>query len=138
MLPKMWGGIVPFQALTKFRIGEGGWQLVGPTRVPRTPDPALTDLDLLLDPGRPGNGFGAKRYNLGGESFSYYEKVLPPGACSFIAPNILQIICTLDFAEYNTDQPPAPGGASGLVYDSGGPYGSPELWKSVSTMRPTT
>lgn len=129
LLPKMWGGLIPHQVVSFFRVGEGGWSLVGPNRVRRAPDATFTDLDIILDAGRPGNGFGAKRYNTFGESFGYFQKAFQLGDLSFTGPNVLECRCYLDFPEYNTKQPPAPGGSTALIYDAGGPYSAPQIWE---------
>lgn len=40
------------QPITLFRVGEGGWVDTAAGTVPRTPSPALTDLDCTLNPDR--------------------------------------------------------------------------------------
>lgn len=130
VLPKMHAGLIPFQAISYFRVGEGGWQTLG-VRTRRTDlveFKSFTDLDIILDAGRPGNGLGPKRYNVG-ESLGYYQKSFAPGDLSFTGPNLMVCRCYLDFPEYNSKQPPAPGGSTALIYDAGGPYSTPELWE---------
>lgn len=130
LFPQMLGGLLPMQTLSFFRVGEGGWKTSG-VRVRRdelAEKATFTDLDIILDAGRPGNGFGPKRYNVG-ESLGYYQKSFVSGDLTYVAPNVIQCSCYLDFPEYNSKQPPAPGGSTALVYDAGGPYVAPQIWE---------
>lgn len=130
LFPQMLGGLLPHQIVSFFRIGEGGWRVSG-VRVRRddlVEKATFTDLDIILDAGRPGNGFGPKRYNVG-ESLGYFQKSFVPGDLTYEAPNTLRCSCYLDFPEYNTKQTPAPGGSTALIYDAGGPYIAPQLWE---------
>jgi hypothetical protein len=117
----MLGGLLTFKQISYFKIAEGGWFFNGLTlqREPRTPDPTLTDLDLILDAGRP---MIDKRYNVA-ENFGYYQKSLVGSDFFFESPTTLRISCLLDNPEYNTEN------AGTLVYDVGGPYVSPEVWE---------
>lgn len=118
--PKMFGGIVDFKKIAKFRIGEGGW-IYNPlpaAREPRIPDQTLTNLDIIQDPSRlPIN----KRYDVG-ENLGYFEKNLIITDFSF-EPRTLKVSCFLLNTEYNAKN------AGTLIYDVGGPYTSPELWE---------
>lgn len=119
--PKMFGGLLPFKLITKFRIGEGGWVYnpLPAVREPRVPDPTLTYLDIIQDQIRiPIN----KRYNVG-ENFGYYEKLLTGADFSFESPTSLKVSCMLLNTEYNAKNDGT------LIYDVGGPYTSPELWE---------
>ena len=119
--PQMLGGLITFQQISYFRVGEGGWFFNGLTlqREPRTPDPTLTDIDIKLDPARP---LLSKRYNVG-ENFGYYQKALLGSDFFFEGPTTLRVSCLLDNPEYNLEN------AGTLIYDVGGPYVSPEIWE---------
>jgi hypothetical protein len=119
--PQMFGGLLPFKTIVKFRIGEGGWifNLLTLQREPRAPDPTLTTLDIITDQIRfPLN----KRYNVG-ETFGYFEKLMVLTDFSFEAPTTLKSSCLLTFTEYNFENDGT------LIYDMGGPYVSPEMWE---------
>lgn len=115
--PKMLGGLLPYQTVSYFRIGEGGWMMPGPVR--RTPDKTFTNLDLVLDPGRLPID---RRYDTG-TSYSYFQKALTPADIVFEAPTTLRIRCFLDFGEYNTK------GSGTVVYSYGSLGVSPNLWE---------
>jgi hypothetical protein len=117
----MLGGLLTFQQIAYFRVGEGGWFFNGLTmqREPRTPDPTLTDIDIKLDPAR---SVPTKRYNVG-ENFGYYQKALIGSDFFFEGPTTLRVSCLLDNPEYNLEN------AGTLIYDVGGPYVSPEIWE---------
>lgn len=119
--PQMIGGLLPLALVTHFKVGEGGWFFNPVTlqREPRTPDPSLTDLDLIMDLGRVGP---AKRYNVA-ENFAYYQKTLLLADLIFDSPTTLRSNCLLDNPEFNTKN------AGVLIYDVGGPYLSPEIWE---------
>lgn len=119
--PKMFGGLLPFKLITKFRIGEGGW-IFNPlpaVREPRVPDPTLTYLDIIQDQIRLPL---SKRYNVG-ENLGYFEKNLVPSDFSFESPTSLKVSCLLLNTEYNAKNDGT------LIYDVGGPYTSPEMWE---------
>lgn len=119
--PKMFGGLLAFKQITKFRIGEGGWfyNPLPAAREPRVPDPTLTYLDIVQDQIRLPID---KRYNVG-ENLGYFEKNLVPSDFSFESPTSLKVSCLLLNTEYNAKN------AGTLVYDVGGPYTSPEMWE---------
>ncbi len=122
-LIQVWGGLVAFDAITKFRIGEGGWEAhpITAARTPRTPDSTLLDLDIVTDAGRSAPN---KRYMLGvGENHGYFEKALLPGDFSFTAPGTLEISCALTGLEYNLEN------TGVLIYDDGGPYVIPSMYE---------
>lgn len=119
--PKMFGGLVAFQPVTYFRIGEGGWEDLGLGRQRRNPDKTYLNLDLALDPAR---AIIDRRYD-GLESFGYFQKTLTAGDFVFEGPTTLRVRCFLDFGEYNTK------GAAGttLIYNVGGLGVVPEIWE---------
>ena len=114
------GGLIsPIDLISYFKVGEGGWVDPGTGRTPRTPDPSLTDLDIVLDASRlPVD----KRYNVS-ENFGYYTKALVLGDFTSPASAILRVSCMLLNSEYNLED------AGTLVYDVGGPYAPPEIWE---------
>lgn len=119
--PQMFGGLLPFEQVFKFRIGEGGW-VYDPlllTNVPRPPDPSFLDLDIALDLTRPPID---KRYNVG-DSLGYFEKSLVLLDFLYEAPSTLKTSCLLTFVEYNAKDDGV------LVYDAGGPYGPPQIYE---------
>lgn len=120
--PQMFGNITPFQTVSYFRYGEGGWVDPGGGPVRRDPpDRTFTDLDLILDSGRAGP---SKRYN-NGTNLGYFQKALLPTDLVFEGPTTLRIRTFLDFGEYNTKNAP---GAT-LIYNVGGPFTSPQIWE---------
>ena len=120
--PKMFGGLLTFQQVSYFRVGEGGWFDPGSGRIRRDPpDRTFTDLDIALDPGRAGP---SKRYNVA-ENLGYFQKALLPSDLIFEGPTTLRIRTFLDFGEYNTKNAV---GAT-LIYNVGGPFLSPEIWE---------
>jgi hypothetical protein len=120
--PKMFGGLLPFQLVSYFRVGEGGWFDPGSGRIPRVPpDRTFTDLDIVLDAGRAGP---SKRYDVA-ENFGYFQKTILPSDFVFEGPTTLRVRCFLDFGEYNTKNA---AGAT-LIYNVGGPYVAPEIWE---------
>lgn len=122
VFPKMLGNLLPFQPVAYFRYGEGGWVDPGGGRVRRDPpDRTFTDLDIILDVGRPNI---SKRYNVA-ENFGYFQKTLLPSDLVFEGPSTLRVRTFLDFGEYNTKNAV---GAT-LIYNVGGPYLVPEIWE---------
>jgi hypothetical protein len=117
----MFGGLLPFRQIVKFKIGEGGW-VFDPlllVNVPRAPDPGLTDLDIVMDTARI---LPDKRYNVG-DSLGYFEKSMVLLDFVYEFPSTLKSSCLLTFIEYNTKD------AGTLVYDAGGPYGPPQIYE---------
>ena len=100
-LPKMWGGLTsPFKLITKFKVGEGGWVNTPPVER-RQPNPALTDLDIITNPGL---------YTV--HATPTFTKVLVIGDFVFETPSTLKVTCTLAPADYNSNG-----------------TGSPEIWE---------
>ena len=114
-------GLIPLDLISYFRVGEGGWVDPGGGREPRSPDPSLTNLDIILDAARV-PGPDPKRYNVG-ENLGWYQKSLVIGDMSSPSAGIIRVSCMLLNAEYNLED------AGTLVYDVGGPYVSPEIWE---------
>lgn len=85
-----WGGASVMDNIDEFKIGEGGWEEVVAGKVPRTPDPTLTDLDVIENPTRyPVNRRGS------------FSKVLTVGEISYPANGQVEADCVVDFAEFN-------------------------------------
>lgn len=115
-----------------FRYGEGGWQLSGLVKVPRTPDADLRrgdvpgnvqDIDAICDLTR-----GVPRYDQNPLSPNYsvgnYQKSLTPADFTFESPSTIRIRCFLDFGEFNEDTP--------------GSGRNPEIWEmAVFSDHPT-
>jgi len=119
-LTRYWGGLLaPFEQIAYFKVGEGGWVDPGTGREPRVPDPALLDLDILVDVSR---APGDKRYNVG-ENFGYFQKALIGLDFSEPGAGILRVSCLLLNGDYNLKSDGV------LVYNVGGPYISPEIWE---------
>jgi hypothetical protein len=119
-IPQYLGGLIsPIDLISYFKVGEGGWVDPGSGRQPRTPDPGLTDLDIIMDASRAAPD---KRYNVG-ENAGYFQKALVLGDFSAPTPGILRVSCMLLNAEYNLETDGT------LIYDVGGPYGLPEIWE---------
>jgi hypothetical protein len=73
-----------------FKIGEGGWVDV-PPKVPKSPDPSLTDLDCVINPGSyPVDS----RYVFGPKAFH---------SITWVSPSVIRLECLLDFTEANDD-----------------------------------
>jgi hypothetical protein len=92
-LPQMWAGLSTFKLIDEFKVGEGGWISTAGGPVPRTPNPALTDLDVLENPG-----------NYPADSQGSFAKALGPGDMGFdVGTKALTVTCSLDFGEFNDD-----------------------------------
>jgi len=131
--PQFFGGLTGVWAplITSFKIGRGGWIDPGTGKVPRTPDPTLTDLDVILDYGRAGP---SRRYispapgALAG-NIMFLEQSLILADFTWEAPSTLKIRCLLDFPDFNDIQgvpstPPgggvlAPAGVNPNLYEIG-------------------
>lgn len=74
----------PYMSVKYFKIGEGGWISDGINKIPKNPNPALTDIEA---DGSPGN--------------SYFQKNIATNKVLFIAPSTAQIDCTLEISEGN-------------------------------------
>lgn len=120
-LAKYLGNISGFaKTFKKFRLGEGGWEQSGLTRIQRLPDPTLTDLDIILDPAR---APGDRRYDVS-ENLGWYEKNLVAGDFTFIPPATLRVFPYITTAEYNFKDDGT------LVYDMGsGAHVSPHIFE---------
>lgn len=135
--------------LKTFKIGRGGWIDPGTGKVPRTPDPTLTDLDVIVDATRP---LISKRYTSLAGNIYFVEKALANGDFTFIGPSTLQINCLLDFPDFNDIQgtpsnPPgggvlAPAGVNPDLYELGvfsdNPTGTGELMVLYGTFNAET
>ena len=114
-LPQMWGGLLPFQEINYFKVGEGGWIDPGTGRERRVPvpnlrrfDSGIQDLDAVVDTTR---AVIDQRY--GSTERAFYGKALLSTDMSFIAPSQLEIRCLLTDGEFVDDG-----------------YGnSPEIWE---------
>jgi hypothetical protein len=134
--PQFFGGLLGISSGTtsaghwnplikSFKIGRGGWIDPGTGKVPRTPDPTLTDLDIIVDYSRP---LISQRYipTLTG-NIMFMEKTLTGADFTFVGPSSLQIRCLLDFGDFNDIQgtPSNPPGGGVLA-----PAGvNPDLWE---------
>lgn len=82
-----------YREIDLFKVGEGGWIQTPSGRVPRTPDPTLTDLDCVINPGR---------YPT--DSLATFSKALVLGDMTFNVGLKTQFItCLVDFGEFNDD-----------------------------------
>ncbi len=108
-----------------FRVGEGGWQLSGISKVQRLPvsnlrrfDNSVQDIDARVDTTRLAAG-QPERYEGNPLNAAYsrgnFQKALTSGDFSFVAPSRLNIRCRLEAAEFNED--------------SAGSGRSPEIWE---------
>lgn len=79
-------GQFPICRAKYFKIGMGGYTIVGASKFPKDPDPALTNIEAT---GAPGD--------------FYYQKELTALDVTFIAPSTIQIRCHLVPAESNDD-----------------------------------
>lgn len=108
---------LPLDFVASFKVGLGGWLTVG---VPRTPDPTLTDLDIIVDQGRSSSEkryplITAPPYGTALAPLYYYEKAVSPmtvGAGPLA--NRLTVPCRLLAAEYNSD-----GVGNPVIYEIG-------------------
>lgn len=98
--PKMLGGILPFEAVSYFKIGEGGWIDPGGGREPRSPAAhvAENDLDAVIDLSRP---LILQRY--AADERYVFQKAFGGGDLTFSAPSTLSCTCFVDFGEANND-----------------------------------
>jgi len=71
-------------SLKYFKIGEGGWISDGVSKIPKNPNPSLTDIEA---DGTPGN--------------TYVQKDLTADKVQFILPSTAQVECTLEMTEGN-------------------------------------
>lgn len=110
--------------IKSFKIGRGGWIDPGGGPVPRTPDPTLTDLDVILDDARP---LMSKRYSTLTGNILFIEQALTLADFTFEASSILKIRTLLDFGTFNdiSGIPSTPPGG-GVLPPSGT---NPDLWE---------
>jgi hypothetical protein len=85
------------KSIVAVRVGEGGWETVSSSRVPRTEDPALTDLDIILDAGR---GAGSKRYDVA-EKMGYFTVTSFSASVVYTPDPVARVVATLNYADYN-------------------------------------
>lgn len=76
----------PWSWASYFRIGMGGWYTTPEGRVPKDPDPSLSNLEA---DGSPGN--------------IWVQKTLTPADFLFLSPSTMQIRCLLSPMEGNDD-----------------------------------
>ena len=69
-----------------FKVGEGGWQIVEGTRIPKTPDSALTDLE-----------------SVGSGSQFTFQKSFTAGDLTVKPDGVTEVICNLDTNEPGLD-----------------------------------
>ena len=98
LFPQQLGGLVPFAAVSYYKVGEGGYVDPGTGKVPRTPDASFTDLDAVLDASRPAID---QRYPA--DSRGVFQKSFVGGDLVYVAPTTLRCRCFLDFSEFNDD-----------------------------------
>lgn len=109
--PQIFGGIFPFEPITTFKVGEGGWINPGGGPIPRTPDSTLRDvvilpnfpyplqdIDAIVDQSRSDASL-VTRYP--SNRRGHFEKALGAPDFSFEAPSTLRIRCRLDFTDFN-------------------------------------
>jgi hypothetical protein len=113
--PQEKSGLVTFNVIDEFKVGEGGWIDPGSGKVRRIPDPALRnpvtglqDIDAAIDADRP---VVQQRYPA--DSRATFTKSLTVADMLFETPSILRVAIRLDFGEFNDD----------------GFANSPELWE---------
>lgn len=87
---KTWGGASVMDNIDEFKIGEGGWEEVTAGKVPRTPDPTLTDLDVIENP---------TRYPV--DRRGSFSKVLTGGEISYPANGQVSASCVVALGEFN-------------------------------------
>lgn len=83
-----------------FKIGTGGWEEVGGERVSRTPDPSLTDLDVIENPTRyPAD----ERYSWNSwvDNVAPYPQRFEAADLSFQTPRTAVARCLVHFEEAN-------------------------------------
>lgn len=95
---KYTGSLIAFAAGAGFKVGEGGWVDPGSGRVPRTPDPALTNLDVIINPAwypPPDDAY----YPTPAAAY----KAFVPADISFVGPSTIRLRCRLEAGEFNDD-----------------------------------
>ena len=82
----------------KFAYGEGGFTVTGSGRVPKVPNPGITEMEAgsIVTPLPPADNFR-------------YEKFFTPADITFIAPFTIQFRCKLNPSEANLDLDTPPG-----------------------------
>lgn len=85
VLAKSLGNVGGFSLVraVKFAYGEGGFEIIGGGRVPKEPNPALTDIEA------------------DGISLFRFDKNLVPADITFIAPSTIEFRCKLEPSEAN-------------------------------------
>ena len=79
--------------ISYFKISEGGWEDVGGgVKAARTPDPTLTDVDAIINPGR-----------YPADSRFVFQKSIPATAINVISSTEIEIQCFVGSAEANDD-----------------------------------
>ncbi len=93
-LAKLYAGDVSDGVLTVpayFRIGEGGWVDTGSGLAPLAPSKLLTDITAGVAP-----------YTANTTSY-FFQKALVGGDLTYTAPNRLEVRCTVNTGEANSD-----------------------------------
>lgn len=89
-----------------FKIGTSGWQLVGPDKHPKTPDPALLEVESSTS------------------GTFWYRKTFQPADILFVGPATMQFKCFLDLLQGNgsveTDTGAGVDGPKNTAWLSGG------------------
>lgn len=76
-----------------FRVGEGGWVDI-PPKVPKSPDPTLTDLDCVVNAASYPVDSRYVFPTVGAKAFA---------SVNWVSPSIIRLECLVDFAEANDD-----------------------------------
>ncbi len=86
------GGLAVVSEISYFKVGEGGWIDPGSGAVPRDPDSALTDLDVIINPG-----------SYPAEGDATFQKSFIGGDITKDSDTTLSCKCLLDTTEFNDD-----------------------------------
>lgn len=133
--PQMFGGLTTygFKPILNFKVGIGGWVDPGGGKESRTPDAllrrldnSLQDLDIIVDSTRI-----VKRYPAWTDppDIPYFQKTLLSTDLTFTSPSTLEIACTLDFGDYNSD-----GSGNPEIWEIGIFSGHPEVVSPAELM----
>lgn len=86
-------GFSPFNPITTFKVGLGGWINPGTGQIPRDPDSTLSDVDVIENPSRYAPV----------PPTPTFSKALTPADFTYEVPGTLVVRCLLDFGEFNDD-----------------------------------
>lgn len=99
--PQLLGGLglYSWKVIDEVRMGEGGWQYNDAgQQVPRTPDSSLTDLDVVVNPGRyPADSLFVV------EGSNNADMFLTSADMQFVAPSTLQVNFELQTGSHLSD-----------------------------------